>query len=70
MDDIRNASGSNEMTNIGNRQLANDQRIIQLLTIIAEKEFGISQDQVFRAVRNGASDYTMRTGRGAFEFLG
>lgn len=58
----------NDMSNIGNRQLANDQKIIQLLTAIAEKEFGISQDAVFRAVRNGASDYTMRTGRGAFEF--
>lgn len=57
-----------EIHNSSNRQLANDQRIIQLLTIIAEKEFGISQDAVFRAVRNGASDYTMRTGRGAFEF--
>lgn len=68
MDDIREASGSSQMSAIGNRQLANDQRIIQLLTIIAEKEFGISQDAVFRAVRNGASDYTMRTGRGAFEF--
>lgn len=68
MEDIRNASGSSQMSAIGNRQLANDQRIIQLLTVIAEKEFGISQDAVFRAVRNGASDYTMRTGRGAFEF--
>ena len=68
MDDISAASGASEMSAIGNRQLANDQRIIQLLTVIAEKEFGISQDAVFRAVRKGASDYSMRTGRSAFEF--
>ena len=68
MDDIASASGASEMSAIGNRQLANDQRIIQLLTVIAEKEFGISQDAVFKAVRKGASDYSMRTGRGAFEF--
>jgi len=57
-----------EIHDSSNRQLANDNRIIQLLTIIAEKEFGITQDAMFRAVRNSASDYTMRTGRGAFEF--
>lgn len=68
MSDIRDASGSNEMTNIGNRQLANDQRIIQLLTIIAEKEFGISSRDIFDAVRSESTDYTLRTGRGAFEY--
>lgn len=68
MNDIAEASGGNAINAIGNRQLANDQRIIQLLTIIAEKEFGISSDQVFKAARQGASNYTMRTGRGAFDF--
>lgn len=68
MKDIREASGGNEMANIGNRQLANDQRIIQLLSIIAEKDYGISPRDIFSAVRNEASDYTMRTGRGAFEY--
>ena len=68
MRDIESASGGNEMANIGNRQLANDQRIIQLLSVIAEKDYGISPKDIFSAVRNEASDYTMRTGRGAFEY--
>ena len=68
MNDIREASGGTAMTDIGNRQLANDQKIIKLLTVIAEKEFGISEDAVFRAARSGASNYTMRTGRSAFDF--
>ena len=68
MNDIREASGNSDMTAIGNRQLANDQRIISLLQIIAEKEFGITGDSVFRTVRDQASNYTSRTGRQAFEF--
>ena len=68
MNDIREASGGGEMTAIGNRQLANDQRIISLLQIIAEKEFGISGDSLFRSVRDQASNYTMRTGKQAFDF--
>lgn len=68
MKDIREATGGSEMTAIGNRQLANDQRIIQLLSIIAEKEFGISGDELFRSVRNQASNYTKRTGQQAFAF--
>ena len=68
MKDIREATGGSEMTAIGNRQLANDQRIIQLLSIIAEKEFGISGDALFRNIRDKAQNYTMRTGKQAFEF--
>ena len=68
MNDIREASNGDEMTAIGNRQLANDQKIIQLLGIIAEKEFGISGDALFRSVRDQASNYTTRTGKQAFEF--
>lgn len=68
MNDISDAVGGSAMTDIGNRQLANDQRIIRLLTIIAEKEFGVSSRDVFNAVRNEANSYNMRTGRNAFEY--
>ena len=68
MDDIREASGSYAMTDIGNKQLANDQRIIQLLSVIAEKEYGISSRELFKSVRNEANYYRRRTGRGAFEY--
>lgn len=68
MNDIREATGGSEMTDIGNRQLANDQRIIRLLTVIAEKEFGVTSRDVFNAVRNEATNYNMRTGRNAFEY--
>ena len=37
-----------------------------LLQAILEKEFGISNDALFRSVRNSANDFRMRTGRGAF----
>ena len=68
MDDISEASGASAMTAIGNQQLANDQRIIQLLSVIAEKEYGISSRQLFDTVRNEANYYRRRTGRGAFEY--
>lgn len=68
MNDIREASGSNEMTNIGNRQLANDQRIIQLLTVIAEKEFGISADSIYSVVKEKDSDFFTRSGKSAFSY--
>ena len=68
MNDIREASGTSQMTDIGNRQLANDQRIIRLLTVIAEKEFGVTSRDVFNAVRSEATNYNMRTGRNAFEY--
>ena len=37
-----------------------------LLQGILEKEFGISNDSLFRSVRNSANDFRMRTGRAAF----
>lgn len=38
----------------------------QLLQGILEKEFGFSEDALFRSVRNSANNFTVRTGRPAF----
>lgn len=72
MNDIREASGSNDMTNIGNRQIAilqaqlNAQK--EMISILLSGQVGRSDSNLFDTVRDKASEYTMRTGRGAFEF--
>jgi hypothetical protein len=40
----------------------------QLLEMILEKEVGISSHEVFRSVRQSASDYKRRTGKPAFGY--
>lgn len=44
------------------------QTAVGLLEVIAEKEYGISSDAVFKSVRNSAKNYSRRTGRLAFDF--
>ena len=39
---------------------------VQLLQIIAEKEFGISERQIFNSVKKSANEYTKMTGQTAF----
>ena len=39
---------------------------VQLLQVIAEKEFGISDRQIFNSVKKSASQYTKMTGQTAF----
>lgn len=41
---------------------------VDILTIISEKEYGISSDVVFNSVRDTARRYTQRTGKLAFNF--
>lgn len=50
----------------GYEQIALLRRQNQLLTQILNKEFGISKDEIFSAVRDKNSDYINRTGRSAF----
>lgn len=40
----------------------------QLLRGILEKEYGISQNDIGKAARNYAKDYSRRTGREAYSF--
>jgi hypothetical protein len=41
---------------------------VGLLRIIAEKEYGISEQQIGKSARNYAKDYFNRTGREAYTF--
>lgn len=66
-------AGGQEITGIrdsveatGYEQIALLRRQNQLLTQILNKEFGISKDEIFSAVRDKNSDYINRTGRSAF----
>ena len=39
---------------------------VQLLEVIADKEFGITDKQIFNSVKNSANQYTLMTGQNAF----
>ena len=66
-------AGGQEITGIrdsieetGYEQVSLLRRQNQLLTQILNKEFGISKDEIFGAVRDKNSEYVNRTGRSAF----
>lgn len=56
----------NSIEQTGYEQIELLRRQNQILTQILNKEFGISKDDIFSAVRDKNSDYMHRTGRSAF----